>query len=145
MNLYLVGNLLMVSSERGKVHVFRLGSGQEGGQGSVKAAGGASASSGSTGEGSSPPESVDEATQRLDGGCFVCSLFFLSFFVIYRLCPLTDTLRRFLVVYHEGSPPRSAIINTFHERVSTPGQPKTRFDYVVVHRSMAKLTFIDTS
>ena len=34
-------------------------------------------------------------------------------------------------------------INTFHERVSTPAEPKnTRLYYVVVHRSVAKLTFI---
>jgi autophagy-related protein 18 len=79
MNFNLVGSLLAVSSERGTVHVFRLGSGQGDGRDGVKAVGaGASASSSpTTGSGgsargwdsaSSPPESVDGTMQGLDGG-----------------------------------------------------------------------------
>ena len=34
LNVHLLGNLLAVSSERGIVHVFRLGTGQQGEQGS---------------------------------------------------------------------------------------------------------------
>ena len=76
MNFNLVGSLLAVSSERGTVHVFRLGSGQQGGgKGSVKAVGAvASPSSSPTASGkgwdgaSSPPDSVDGTTQGLDGG-----------------------------------------------------------------------------
>jgi len=80
MNFNLVGSLLAVSSERGTVHVFRLGSGQQGGrQGSVKAVGAAASPSssptaggGASGRGwdgaSSPPDSVDGTTQGLDGG-----------------------------------------------------------------------------
>ena len=76
----LVGSLLAVSSERGMVHVFRLGSGeQDGGQGSVKAVAAAASPSssptaggGASGKGwvgaSSPPDSVDGTTQGLDGG-----------------------------------------------------------------------------
>ena len=110
MNFNLVGSLLAVSSERGTVHVFRLGSGQQGqggGQGVVKAAG-ASASlsssptigSGSSGRGwdslSSPAESVDGTTQGLDGGydAFIekkksasvsCVLFLLFYLLCMRL------------------------------------------------------------
>jgi len=39
MNFNLVGSLLAVSSKRGTVHVFRLGSGQGGEKGGVKAVG----------------------------------------------------------------------------------------------------------
>jgi len=65
MNSHLVGSLLAVSSERGTVRVFRFGSGKQGSRGSVNALGSASASSGPTGGGSSPPESVDGAAQRV--------------------------------------------------------------------------------
>ena len=108
MNFNLVGSLLAVSSERGTVHVFRLGSGQQGGgQGGVKAVGaGASASSSpTTGSGassrgwdsaSSPPESVDGTTQGLDGGydAFIekkksasvsCVPFYLFYFCVHSL------------------------------------------------------------
>ena len=79
MNFNLVGSLLAVSSERGTVHVFRLGSGPGGGQGGVKAVGAAASPSlsptaggGASGKGwvgaSSPPDSVDGTTQGLDGG-----------------------------------------------------------------------------
>jgi len=80
MNFNLVGTLLAVSSERGTVHVFRLGSrqqgGQDGAQGSVKSSETGSNSSPTSGSGSgrgwdgasSPPESVDGTTQGLDGG-----------------------------------------------------------------------------
>jgi len=77
MNFNLVGSLLAVSSERGTVHVFRLGSGQQGGQGGLVKASATSSNSSPTswsgsGKGwdgaSSPPESVDGTTQGLDGG-----------------------------------------------------------------------------
>jgi hypothetical protein len=80
MNFNLVGSSLAVSSERATVHMFRLGSGQQGGgQGGVKAVGASASSSSSptaggsaSGRGwdsaSNPPESVDGTTQGLDGG-----------------------------------------------------------------------------
>jgi len=73
MNFNFIGSLLAVSSERGTVHVFKLGSGQQGGQGLNKATGsGSSLNSGSSGNtwdaASSPPESVDGTMQGLDGG-----------------------------------------------------------------------------
>jgi len=108
MNFNLVGSLLAVSSERGTVHVFRLGSGQQGGrQGGVKAIGaGASANSSPTSGGSasargwdsasSLPDSVDGTTQGLDGGydAFIekkksasvsCVLFLLSYYCSIRV------------------------------------------------------------
>lgn len=73
MNFNFIGSLLAVSSERGTVHVFRLGSGQ-GGQGSIKVASSSSSSSAGGGSNntwdaaSSPSDSVDGTTQGLDGG-----------------------------------------------------------------------------
>jgi len=70
--------MLAVSSEGGgTVYYFRVGSGQRGGQGSVKATGGSSASlsqTGGKGLGYSDTrlESVDWTTKELDGGYGVC-------------------------------------------------------------------------
>jgi len=57
-----------ISPKRGDGVLFRLGSEQQGGQWPVNVPGSASASSRPTGGGSSSPESVDGAMQRLDGG-----------------------------------------------------------------------------
>ncbi|KAH9477342.1 Autophagy-related protein 18 [Psilocybe cubensis] len=66
MNFNVVGTLLAVSSAHDTVHVFKLGKpGGTGGGGAVSA----TASTSSTLDGAvSPPESVDGATQGLDGG-----------------------------------------------------------------------------
>ena len=83
MDFNLVGSLLAVNSERGTLHVLRLRSGQQGGDGGqsgLKAVGaGASLSlsptAGGSGNGrrcddaSSPPESVDGSTQGLEVCC----------------------------------------------------------------------------
>jgi hypothetical protein len=54
MHFSLVGSLLAVSSDKGRVHVFKLGSAQGGRQGEVKAVG-AGASGKSRDSASSPP------------------------------------------------------------------------------------------
>ena len=99
MNFNLVGSLLAVSSERGTVHVFRLGSGQQGGQGDGA---------------SSPSESVDGTTQGLDGGydAFIekkksasVSYVLLSFvFNIYCSYSLTNSSWRFIALHCDESP-----------------------------------------
>ena len=110
MDFNLVGSLLAVSSEKGTLHVLRLRSGQQGGDGrrsGLKAVGACaslslSPTAGGSGNGrrcddaSSPPESVDGSTQGLDGGyvvfiekkksaVFRAFSFLLSFFLSFLL------------------------------------------------------------